>query len=101
VPDEVTVRPDKQKVVDEVWDDARVAGFLQKFPMGDEHADYSALLNAYRAMRPDDFRRFVALYQAAGRDLRARGRCGRTLYERLANHRRAEPFRRILAAAGS
>jgi hypothetical protein len=94
------VRPDKQKVIDEVWDDARVEGFLHKLPMGDEQPDYSALLNAYRAMRPDDFARFVALYRAAGRDLQARGRCGRTLLETIATHRHAEPFREILCAAG-
>jgi hypothetical protein len=94
------VRPDKQKVIDEVWDDARVEGFLHKRPMGDEDAEFSVLLNAYRAMRPDDFARFVTLYTAAGRDLRARDRAGRTLRETLETHRHAEPFRQILAAAG-
>jgi hypothetical protein len=94
------VRPDKQKVVDEVWDDARVEGFLDKLPMGEENPEFSVLLNAYRAMRPDDFERFVALYRASGRDLRARDRAGRTLLETLETHRHAEPFRQILVAAG-
>lgn len=94
------MRPDKQKVVDEVWDDARVASFLDKPPMGDEDADYSVLLNAYRAMRPEDFARFVPLYKAAGRDPAARSRSGKTLLETLASHRHGEPFRQIIAAAG-
>ncbi|MFU8815930.1 MAG: PA4642 family protein [Pseudomonadales bacterium] len=94
------MRPDKQKVVDEVWDDARVESFLHKPPMGDEDAEFSVLLNAYRAMRPDDFARFIRLYTAAGRDLGARSRSGKTLRETLAAHRHAEPFRQIIAAAG-
>jgi hypothetical protein len=94
------LRPDKQKVVDEVWDDARVESFLHKSPMGDEPADYSALLNAYRSMRPEDFERFIAMYTGAGRDPAARSRAGATLRETIAEHRLGEPFRRILSAAG-
>lgn len=94
------MRPDKQKVVDEVWDDARIEGFLHKPPMGDETPDYSVLLNAYRAMRAADFERFLALYLKAGRDPAARSRHGQTLRETIAGHRRAEPFRRMLESAG-
>lgn len=95
------VRPDKQKVIDEVWDDERVESFLHKLPMGDENPDYSVLLNAYRAMRPEDFQRFVDLYVAAGRDVNARSRSGETLRETIAGHRLSEPFVRILDAAGA
>lgn len=94
------MRPDKQKVVDEVWDDARVESFLHKPPMGDESQDYSVLLNAYRSMRPDDFQRFLAMYLAAGRDPAARSRRGETLRDTIAGHRHADPFRRMLEAAG-
>jgi len=94
------VRPDKQTVVDEVWDDARVESFLHKPPMGDEEPEFSVLLYAYRSMRPDDFQRFILLYTQAGRDVRARSRAGRTLLETLADHRHGEPFRQILVAAG-
>lgn len=94
------MRPDKQKVVDEVWDDARIEGFLHKLPLGDEDPDYSVLLNAYRAMRPGDFERFMSLYVAAGRDPGARSRRGETLREAIAGHRRAGPFMQILEAAG-
>jgi hypothetical protein len=94
------VRPDKQKVIDEVWDDARVESFLHKPPMGDEPAEYSLLLNAYRAMRPDDFRRFMALYTAAGHDPAARNRRGETLRDTIAGHRHAAPFLEILDQAG-
>jgi hypothetical protein len=96
----IAVRPDKQKVIDEVWDDARVESFLHKPPMGDETPEYSILLNAYRAMRPDDFRRFVARYVAAGHDLAARSRRGETLRDTISRHRHAAPFLEILEAAG-
>lgn len=95
------MRPDKQKVVDEVWDDARVESFLHKPPLGDENSDYSVLLHAYRSMRPEDFERFVRRYVAAGRDLGARSRQGETLRETITPHRHAEPFLRILDAAGA
>lgn len=94
------MRPDKQKVIDEVWDDARVEGFLQKLPMGDEPAQYSILLNAYRAMRPEDFERFMAMFVAAGHDPAARNRAGETLREHIAGHRHGAPFTKILQAAG-
>jgi len=94
------MRPDKQKVIDEVWDDARIESFLHKEPLGDEDGDYSVLLTAYRAMRPADFERFLALYVAAGCDPAALGRRGETLRQTIAGHRRAEPFRQMLAAVG-
>ena len=94
------MRPDKQKVVDEVWDDARIRGFLDKAPLGEGvNADFSALLYAYRSMRPEDFAVFIGLFQKAGRDLNARGESGETLAELIAEHRHAGPFRRLLADA--
>ncbi len=94
------MRPDKQKVVDEVWDDARIRGFLDKTPLGDGvDADFSALVYAYRSMRPDDFEVFIGYFQRAGRNLKAHGETGETLAELIAEHRHAGPFRRILANA--
>ena len=94
------MRPDKQKVVDEVWDDARIRGFLDKSPLGEGvDPDFSALLYAYRSMRPEDFKVFIGHFQRAGRDLDARGEFGETLAELIADHRHAGPFRRILEHA--
>jgi hypothetical protein len=95
-----SMRPDKQKVVDEIWDDARVESFLHKAPPQDENPDYSVLLNAYRSMRPADFARFLTMYVAAGRDPGARGQQGETLRETIARHQRAGPFRDLLESAG-
>jgi hypothetical protein len=98
---EVAVRPDKQKVVDEVWDEARIESFLHKPPLGDEDPEFSVLLHAYRSMRPDDFQRFITLFKQAGRDVGARSHAGQSLLDVLAHHRHAEPFRQILTAAGA
>jgi len=92
-------RPDKQQVIDEVWDDARIRSFLDKAPLGvDEDPDYSALLYAYRSMRPEDFALFIDMFVAAGRNLNARGRQGQTLVETIAHHRHGAPFRAIVNA---
>ena len=96
------MRPDKQKVVDEVWDDERIESFLAKSPMGDEqNVDYSTLLNAYRSMRPADFERFIERFTALGRDLNATGNDGRTLLALIVEHRHSEPFREILSRHGA
>ncbi len=96
------MRPDKQKVVDEVWDDERIESFLDKTPMGEESSrDFSALLNAYRSMRPGDFERFLERFKALGRELDARSNDGQTLLELIADHRHGEDFREILLRHGA
>ncbi len=98
----ISMRPDKQKVVDEVWDDERIESFLHKSVMGDERSvDYSALLNAYRSMRAEDFERFLNLFVAAGRDVNAAANDGKTVLALLDSHRLAEPFRATLRAHGA
>ena len=96
------MRPDKEKVIDEIWDDERIQGFLDKSAMGDEQSrDHSALLYAYRSMRPGDFERFIAQFVAADRDLNATSNDGRTLLQTIADHRHGKPFREILARYGA
>jgi hypothetical protein len=96
------MRPDKQKVIDEVWDDERIESFLDKTPMGDEQSrDFSALLNAYRSMRPGDFERFVTRFKALNRDLNAQSNDGRTLVGLIADHRHGADFREILLRHGA
>ena len=95
------MRPDKTKVVDEVWDEARIEAFLDKAPMGDERSvDYSALLYAYRSMRPDDFAAFIRMFVGAGRDINAKSNGGETLLATIRDHRHGAPFRAILEEAG-
>ena len=91
------MRPDKAKVVDEVWDDARIDEFLNKGTMGNEPADFSILLNAYRSMRAEDFDRFLARFSAKGGNISAKDSQGRTLAQLITPHEKAAPFKEILA----
>ncbi len=96
------MRPDKEKVIDEVWDDERIESFLDKPAMGDETSrDFSALLNAYRGMRASDFERFVTRFRAQDRNLDARSNAGQTLLAIISDHRHADDFREILVRYGA
>jgi hypothetical protein len=99
------MRKDKAKVLDEQWDDARVASFLEVRP-GDGGTDGTAtdhrlLLRAYQSMRAEDFARFVPMFVAAGRDLDARGPDGRTVLEELREHRYGDAYAAVLLEAGA
>ena len=98
------MKRDKQKVLDEVWDDDRVRSFLDKtvpsqagrpFP-GDP--DFYVLRHAYQSMRAEDFGRFLDFYTAEGRDVHARDNKGRTLADAIAGHANAGPFIEFLYA---
>lgn len=91
------MRPDKAKVVDEIWDEARIDSFLDKNAMGDENAEFSTLLNAYRSMRAEDFARFIARFTEKGGNVDAKSNDGRTLAQVIVNHEKATPFKEILA----
>lgn len=69
--------PDKPKVIGEEWSDERIRGFLDIVPYDPAiNADYHVLLKAYRAMRAEDFERFIGFFVAAGRDPERGGRAG-------------------------
>ena len=60
------MRRDKAKVLDEVWDDARVRSFLSVRSHTADSDDFHCLLRAYRSMREDDFRRFLVFSRRRG-----------------------------------
>ena len=96
------MRPDKAKVIDEVWDEQRIRSFLDKAPLASGmDPDFSALLYAYRSMRPGDFEVFLDWFRQAGRNIDAEDDHGRTLLDIIEQHRPAQPFRDILNAAGA
>ena len=96
----MTLRPDKKKVIDEVWDDLRVKNFLRKSPPdlpGDP--DFYVLLFAYQSMRAPDFGRFLEFYQAEERIVTATNGDGDTLARYLKRHKNAGPYIQLLDAA--
>ena len=85
----------------EDWSDERIKGYLDHLPPAGESADFHALMNAYKHMRPHDFERFIAFFAAAGRDLGARDTGGRTLLDIARTHARSADFVHILENAGA
>jgi hypothetical protein len=88
--------PSQPQVVDEVWDDQRIRGFLDLQPFDDQSADFYVLLKAYQGMRVEDFQRFMEFFIDAGRNVNAPDDHGRTLLETISNHRHGAGFVKIL-----
>ena len=95
-------RPDKQKIVDEVWDDDRIKSFLHTStptqsgkPFPGDH-DFYVLLRAYRSMRVHDFERFLDLFQDGGGEVEARNGDGQTICDFISTHEKAGPYREAL-----
>lgn len=95
-------RPDKQQIIDEVWDDARVESFLHRRCHEDDlDADFFVLWQAYQSMREGDFRRFLRMFVAASRNLDAVNEHGETLAMMISTHRHGAAFIDALVAAGA
>lgn len=98
----MAMRPDKQQIIDEVWDDARVESFLHRQCHDtDLDPDFFVLWQAYQSMREGDFRRFLRMYVGSGRNLDAVNEHGETLATMIAPHRHAGPFVEALVTAGA
>lgn len=102
MPNTTKQRPDKAKVIDEIWTDERIRSFLdtrRPSQLGEDVAgdsDYYILLRAYQAMRIHDFERFLSYFEMEGGDLSAKGPRGETLDEYVSNHRKSGPFVKAL-----
>ncbi|MDS1308963.1 PA4642 family protein [Marinobacter xiaoshiensis] len=92
--------PDKPKVIGEEWSDERVKAYLPGQP-SEEGSDYTALLKAYRAMRAEDFERFVGFFVEAGGNLNATDEAGETLLDLVSQHRKGTDYARALESAGA
>lgn len=97
------MKADKPKVVDEVWDEARIRSFLHRDAVDGEPnaADYNILLRAYQGMRPGDFTQFIAAFVAEGHDLNVTDARGQSIAAFVARHRHGAEFLAILEAAGA
>ncbi len=97
----MTLKKDKAKVLDEVWTEERIRGFLEIEPPAGVNADFHTLLRAYQQMRSEDFSSFIAMFVAAGRDINARNSDGESLLDIVATHRLGGDFAATLKAAGA
>ena len=92
---------DKEKVIDEVWTEARVREFLDVKPAENIDADFHKLLKAYQAMRPEDFTDFLRLFVEAGGNINARDRAGRTVLSYMKEHRNSDEFVELMQQHGA
>ena len=93
-------RKDKKKVIGEPMTDEQIKVFLD-FPSEEGvDADFHVLEKAYRALRAEDFGRFIGFFQAQGRDLNARDPQGRTLLAHIDNHPKSSDYAELLRNAG-
>jgi hypothetical protein len=97
----VSLKKDKQKVIGEIFDDGRIAGFLIGEAPADMQRDFYLLERAYRSMKAENFETFVRLFCTQGLDLNSRGPDGKTLLARIEEHRQGSDYARTLRTAGA
>lgn len=94
-------KKDKQKVIDEVWTEARIRSFLDIAPAAGLNADFHRLLRAYQSMRLDDFAQFIGFFVEAGGNLNATNAAGQSLLAIVSEHRHGQPYAEVLKSAGA
>lgn len=98
MPDKNKIK-NKLKIVDEVWDEARIRGFLAYEPKDKEEADFQILYRAYKHMRVDDFSKFLTFFLAEGHDLGACNHQGQSVLDITRRNRLSQPFVQLLEQA--
>jgi ankyrin repeat protein len=80
------LKKDKEKVLGEVFDDARVKSFLDYQAPAGVSTDFHLLEKAYRGMNIDNFTTFLSFFTQAGHDLNATNPDGNTLAQIASHH---------------
>lgn len=92
----MTLKKDKQKVLDEVWTEERVRDFLQVKPADNVDADFHVLLKAYQSMRLENFEEFIDFFLADGRNINATNNEGETVLSIISQHPRSTDYADVL-----
>ena len=90
-------KKDKEKVLDEVWTEARVRSFLDLAAPADVDPDYHILYNAYKNMRIENFEQFLDFYQQAGKNFAVCDQHGVSLLELIQQHKKSGAYAEALA----
>lgn len=96
-----TKRKDKKAVIGQSWSDEHLHSLLDLQPPAGVSADHHVLLQAYRSMIAEDFRRFVDYFIAAGRNLDATSPRGESVMQIISRHRKAEEYLAALQQVGA
>lgn len=97
----MSLRKDKEKVLGEIFDEARIKTFLDYAAPAGANEDFHLLEKAYRGMRGENFSTFVRLFLESGRDINAVGSDGKTFLQTIKTHRNSEEYVIALEAAGA
>lgn len=95
------LKKDKQKVIGETLDEAKVKAFLDFQPYDDENVDFHILTKAYRGLPPHEFERFIGFYKETGRALNPVNKQGKSFLEEISQNERHLEYVDILKAAGA
>ncbi|QKX17508.1 PA4642 family protein [Microbulbifer sp. YPW1] len=97
----MSLKKDKQKILGEVFDDERIAGFLVGEAPEGFNRDFYLLERAYRGMKAENFETFVRMFKEQGLDLDSQSPEGQTLLARISEHAQGDDYAEILRAAGA
>jgi len=93
-----TQKKDKQKVLNEVFTEDMLKGFLIEPSPSPDQSDFRRLLFAFRGLPVDAFIDFLTLFQAAGHCLTATDEQGRTFAQHLKRMPRQHEYLKALLA---
>lgn len=96
----MSLKKDKQKVLNEDIDDVRLQEFLDLEAPAGVTRDYHILERAYRGLQAPDFTRFVAIFCDAGLDINAQGPNG-NLLSIIRCHNKGADYTAALEQAGA
>lgn len=91
------MKKDKEKVLDEVWTEARIAQFLDIEAPATIDRDFHQLLKAYQSMRLNDFATFVDMMREQNRNLQST-HANTTVAQIISQHRLGAPYAALLQA---
>lgn len=97
----MALKKDKEKVLDEVWNEERVKDFLTIQTAEDVEADFHVLLKAYQSMRLENFEEFVGFFVAENRNINATSPTGETALSIIKQHRTSTEYADILVKHGA
>ncbi len=96
------LKKDKQKVIGEALDEAKVKAFLEYQPYEtDENADFHILTKAYRGLPTHEFERFLEYYKETGRALNPTNAEGEHFIDVISRHVSQQEYVEILKNAGA
>ena len=88
----MSLKKDKEKVIDPVWSEERIREFLDLQPPAGENADHHKLLKAYQSMREEDFDDFIGFFVTAGGQLEAKNEQNESVIDIISTHRHGQPY---------